>query len=158
MADLQTKKQEVFDYVYALLGGGMIDVELDPIHYETALTKALTRYRQRSDNSVEESYLFLETVIDQNEYTLPNEVVEVRKVFRRSIGARPSTSASGGPLYTQSYTVTITQNQTFTVNYNLLAVDTIVVEVNGNATTQYATDTTQRTITFNRRKRRRQFV
>lgn len=148
MADLQTKKQEVFDYVYALLGGGMIDVELDPIHYETALTKALTRYRQRSDNSVEESYIFMETVIDQNEYTLPSEVVEVRKIFRRSIGSRPSTSASGGPIYTQTYTVTSTQNQTFSVNYNLLAVDTIVVEVNGNATTQYATDTTQRTITF----------
>ena len=30
MARLQTQKQEVFDYVYALLGGGMIDVELDP--------------------------------------------------------------------------------------------------------------------------------
>jgi len=148
MADLQTKKQEVYDYVYALLGGGMVDVELDPVHYETALTKALTRYRQRSDNSVEESYLFMETVIDQNEYTLPNEVVEVRKIFRRSIGSRPSTSASGGPLYSQTYTVTQSQNQTFTVNYNLLAVDTIVVEVNGNATTQYATDTTQRTITF----------
>ena len=148
MADLQTKKQEVFDYVYALLGGGMVDVELDPIHYETALTKALTRYRQRSDNSVEESYLFMETVIDQNEYTLPNEVVEVRKIFRRSIGSRPSTSASGGPLYTQTYTVTQSQTQTFSVNYNLLAVDTIIVEVNGNATTQYSTDTTQRTITF----------
>ena len=148
MADLQTKKQEIFDYVYALLGGGMVDVELDPIHYETALTKALTRYRQRSDNSVEESYLFMETVIDQNEYTLPNEVVEVRKVFRRSIGSRPSSSASGGPIYSQTYTVTQSQTQTFSVNYNLLAVDTIVVEVNGNATTQYSTDTTQRTITF----------
>lgn len=148
MADLQTKKQEIFDYVYALLGGGMIDVELDPIHYETALTKALTRYRQRSDNSVEESYIFMETVIDQNEYTLPYEVVEVRKIFRRSIGSRPSTSASGGPIYTQTFTATSSQNQTFTVNYNLLAVDTIVVEVNGNATSAFATDTTLRTITF----------
>ena len=53
MATLQTKKQEIFDYVYAMLGGGMVDVELDPVHYETALTKALTRFRQRSDNSVE---------------------------------------------------------------------------------------------------------
>ncbi len=52
MADLKTQKQEVFDYVYAMLGGGMVDVELDPVHYETGLTKALTRYRQRSDGSV----------------------------------------------------------------------------------------------------------
>ena len=48
------QKQEIFDYVHAMLGGGMVDVELDPIHYETALKKALTRFRQRSDNSVEE--------------------------------------------------------------------------------------------------------
>jgi hypothetical protein len=149
MADLQTKKQEIFDYVYALLGGGMIDVELDPIHYNTALTKALTRYRQRSDNSVEESYIFMETVIDQNEYTLPQEVVEVRKIFRRSIGSRPSTSASGGPIFAQTFIASVSQNQTFTVNYNLLSVDTIIVEVNGNTTTQFSTDTTLRTITFN---------
>jgi hypothetical protein len=98
MSDLATQKQEVFDYVYAMLGGGMVDVELDPIHYETALTKALTRFRQRSDNSVEESYVFMETVIDQNEYTLPREVVEVRQIFRRSIGSRTG-GGDGGTLF-----------------------------------------------------------
>ena len=98
MADLQTQKQEVFDYVYALLGGGMVDVELDPIHYETALGKALSKFRQRSENSVEESYIFLETVIDQNTYTLPSEVIEVRQIFRRSIGSR-SGSGGGGTLF-----------------------------------------------------------
>ena len=66
MATTATKKQEIFDYVFAFLGGGMVDVELDPIHYETALTKALTKYRQRSDHSTEESYLFMPTIIDQN--------------------------------------------------------------------------------------------
>ena len=98
MADLQTQKQEVFDYVTAMLGGGMVDVELDPIHYETALKKALSRFRQRSDNSVEESYLFMPTVEDQNEYTLPNEVIEVRQLFRRSIGSR-SGGGDGGTLF-----------------------------------------------------------
>ena len=70
-----------------MLGGGMIDDELEPVHYNTALTKSLTKFRQRSDNSVEESYIFLPTVVDQNEYILPNEIVEVRKKFRRSIGS-----------------------------------------------------------------------
>lgn len=98
MADLATKKQEIFDYVHTMLGGGMVDVELDPIHYQTALNKALTRFRQRSDNSVEESYLFLTTVIDQNEYTLPNEVMEVRKLFRRSVGSR-SGGGDGGTIF-----------------------------------------------------------
>ena len=95
---LATQKQEVYDYVNTFLGGGMIDVELDPIHYQTALTKALTRFRQRSDNSVEESYMFLTTVIDQNEYTLPNEVIEVRKLYRRSIGSRTG-GGDGGSMF-----------------------------------------------------------
>jgi hypothetical protein len=95
---LATQKQEIFDYVHTFLGGGMVDVELDPVHYETALTKALTRFRQRSDNSVEESYLFMPTVLDQNTYTLPNEVVEVRQIFRRSIGSR-SGGGDGGTLF-----------------------------------------------------------
>lgn len=147
MSELQTSKQEIFEYVNAFLGGGMIDVELDPIHYETALSKALSKYRQRSDNSVEESYLFMETVIDQNEYTLPKEVIEVRKIFRRSIGSRPSTSASGGPIFTQSYR-SVQNQQTFNINYNLNSIQTIEVKVNNVETTDYATDTGQRSITF----------
>ena len=98
MAELKTKKQEIFDYVFNMLGGGMVDVELDPDHYETALKKALTRFRQRSDNSVEESYMFMQTVIDQNAYTLPKEVIEVRRLFRRSIGSR-SGGGGGGTLF-----------------------------------------------------------
>ena len=93
-----TTKQEIFDYVYTLLGGGMVDVELDPVHYETALEKAFIKFRQRSDNSVEESYFFMPTVEDQNEYTLPKEIVEVRQIFRRSIGSR-SGGGDGGTLF-----------------------------------------------------------
>ena len=98
MAELATQKQEIFDYVNTFLGGGMVDVELDPIHYQTALKKALSRFRQRSDNSVEESYIFLTTVVDQNEYVLPNEIMEVRKLFRRSIGSRTG-GGDGGSMF-----------------------------------------------------------
>jgi hypothetical protein len=98
MSDLKTQKQEIFDYVFAMLGGGMVDVELDPIHYETALTKALSRYRQRSDGSIEESYMFLPLVIDQNDYILPREVIEVRQIFRRTIGSRTG-GGDGGTLF-----------------------------------------------------------
>lgn len=98
MSELSSQRQEIFDYVYTMLGGDMVDVELDPRHYNTALDKALTRFRQRSDNSVEESYLFMPTIIDQNEYTLPNEVVEVHKIFRRSIGSRTG-GGDGGTLF-----------------------------------------------------------
>ena len=98
MTDLTTARQNVYDYVNTSLGGGMIDVELDPIHYETALGKALSKFRQRSDNSVEESYLFLTTVVDQNEYVLPSEVIEIRKLYRRSIGSRTG-GGDGGSLF-----------------------------------------------------------
>lgn len=101
MADsnLVTQKQQVFDYVNAMLGGGMIDVELDPMHYETALTKAFTKYRQRSENAVEESYITIKLEENVNTYTLPQEVIEVRKIFRRSIGSRLGGSADGGSLF-----------------------------------------------------------
>ena len=95
---INTKKQEIYKYVELSLGGGMVDVELDPEHYETALNTALTKFRQKSDNSVEESYLFLPTVIDQNDYTLPQEVMEVRTIFRRSIGSRTG-GGDGGTLF-----------------------------------------------------------
>ena len=98
MTDIVTQKQEIFDYVSAMLGGGMIDVELDPQHYEISLRTAFDKFRQRSDNSVEESYIFLDAVIDQNDYTLANEIVEVRKIFRRSIGSRTG-GGDGGTLF-----------------------------------------------------------
>ena len=100
MADnnLVTQKQEVFDYVNAFLGGGMVDVELDPIHYETGLTKALTRYRMRSDHSVEESYISLRLQEDENNYILPHEIMEVNKIYRRSVGSR-SGGGDGGTMF-----------------------------------------------------------
>ena len=41
MSDLQTQRQEIYDFVKNMLGGGMVEVELDPSHYETALTRTL---------------------------------------------------------------------------------------------------------------------
>ena len=97
-SNIQTKRQEVYKYIELNLGGGMVDVELDPEHYESALNTALTKFRQRSDNAVEESYIFLPTVIDQNDYILPAEVMEVRQIFRRSIGSRTG-GGDGGTLF-----------------------------------------------------------
>jgi hypothetical protein len=96
---LATKKQEIYDYVHTLLGGGMVDVELDPIHYETAYGKSLNRYRQRTENSVEESYITISLQENVNEYTLPDEIIEVRQIFRRSVGSRLGGTAEGGSLF-----------------------------------------------------------
>lgn len=94
MATLNELKQEVFDYVRFSLGDGMVDVELDPQHYEQALKASLLRYRQRSSNSVEESYAFLDILQDTDTYTLPDEVISVKQIFRRSIGSTSTSSAT----------------------------------------------------------------
>jgi len=94
MSQIEEQKQEVFEYCRTMLGDGMIDVELDPIHYETALKKSLSVFRQRSDNAVEESYCSLNLLEDQNEYILPQEIQQVRQIFRRSVGSR--TGGGGG--------------------------------------------------------------
>jgi hypothetical protein len=56
------------------------------------------RYRQRSQNSTEESFGFITLQVDQNEYFMPKEVMEVRQLFRRSIGSR-SGGGDGGSLF-----------------------------------------------------------
>jgi hypothetical protein len=98
MSQLDNAKQQVFEYVKAMLGDGMIDVELDPIHYDTALERSLGKYRQRGDSSVEESYMFLTLENNTNTYTLPKEVINVRQIFRRSIGSRTG-GGDGGTLF-----------------------------------------------------------
>lgn len=92
--DVTTLKSEIQKYIYLRLGGDMIDVELDPAHYDMCIEQALRRFRQRAGNSVESSYLFLSLVENQQEYVLPNEVEQVRQVFRRSVGASNTDSAT----------------------------------------------------------------
>jgi len=77
------------------LGGGMIDVELDPDHYNLAITKSLEKYRQRSSQSTEESFVLMELKIDVSEYTLADEVIEVKDIYRRVTG---SYSSSGNDI------------------------------------------------------------
>ena len=89
------ERNKVFEYVMHMLGGSMVDIDLDPRDYEIALDRALSRYRQRCAHSLEESYSFLELIQDQNEYRLPDEVIEVQSVFRRSVGSRSGMGAGG---------------------------------------------------------------
>lgn len=98
MNQIDQVKQDVYNYCKAMLGEGMIDIELDPVHYETALQRALGVFRQRADNAVEESYAFLMLEKDQNEYILPKEIQQVRQIFRRSIGSR-SGNGMGGTVF-----------------------------------------------------------
>jgi len=98
MLENETERQKVIEYVQNMLGSGMVDVELDPSHYNTAIDRSLAKFRQRSSNGVEESYGFLTINVDVNEYYLPKEVMNVRQLFRRSIGSR-SGGGEGGTLF-----------------------------------------------------------
>lgn len=98
MNEIESYRQDVVEYIRTFLGDGMVDVELDPKHYNVAIDRALAKYRQRSSNSVEESFGYLTLEMDQNEYILPKEVMSVREVFRRSIGSRTG-GGDGGTLF-----------------------------------------------------------
>ena len=126
MSSNDQAKQQVFDFCKAMLGDGMVDVELDPMHYETALNRALAVFRQRSDNAVEESYVFLNLLVDTNEYILPAEIQQVRQIYRRSIGSRTG-GGSGGTVfepfnlaYTNTYLLSST-NMGGLLTYELFA-------------------------------------
>ena len=98
MTETENERQKVIDYVKAMLGSGMVDVELDPIHYTTAIDRSLAKFRQRSSNAVEESFGVITVTTDQNDYVLPKEVENVRQLFRRSIGSRTG-GGDGGTIF-----------------------------------------------------------
>ncbi len=126
MSNIDQARQSVYDYCKTMLGDGMIDVELDPVHYETALDRALGVFRQRSDNAVEESYAFLTLTQDQNDYILPKEIQQVRQIYRRSIGSRTGNGAGGTVFepfnlaYTNTYLLSST-NMGGLLTYELFA-------------------------------------
>jgi hypothetical protein len=99
---LETLKQQLFDYVRLTLGDQIIDIELDPAHYETAYQRTIGTYRQRAQNAYEESYTFMELVTNVNIYTLPQEVITVRQIFRRTFGDSTGPFASNFDPFSQA--------------------------------------------------------
>jgi hypothetical protein len=99
---LQTLKQGVIEYVRLQLGDQIIDVELDAEHYESAYRAAISTYRQRAQNAYEESYTFMELVTNVNIYTLPQEVITVRQIFRRTFGDSTGPFASNFDPFSQA--------------------------------------------------------
>lgn len=112
MADLAELKQQLFNSVKYRLGGGIIDLELDPEHYEAAYRYALATYRQRGQNAYEESYMLLEIQANQNAYILPQEVTRVRQAFRRTVGLETGPSASSFDPFSSAIL------NTYLLNYN----------------------------------------
>ena len=99
---LETLKQNVIEYVRLQLGDQIIDIELDAEHYESAYRNAVSTYRQRAQNAYEESYTFMELVTNVNIYTLPQEVISVRQIFRRTFGDSTGPFASNFDPFSQA--------------------------------------------------------
>ena len=89
-------KDDLIKEIELRLGGQMVDVELDPEHYDLAIKKSLEKYRQRSENSVEESFVPLELKVEVTEYTLADEIIDVMDIYRRSSGTL--NAGSGGDI------------------------------------------------------------
>jgi hypothetical protein len=112
MASLQELKAQMFKNVELRLGGGIIDLELDPEHYESAYQYAIATYRQRSQNAFEESYHVLTVQKDTASYTLPQEITQVRQAFRRTIGLETGPGATSFDPFSSAIM------NTYLLNYN----------------------------------------
>ena len=90
-------REELIKELQLRLADGIVDVELDRDHYDIAINKAMSTYRQLSSGSVEESVVFIQTQPDVTDYTLPDEVMEVRRLFRRGVGTNSGTGSNFDP-------------------------------------------------------------
>jgi hypothetical protein len=158
MTESENQRQQVVDYVKLMLGDGMIDIELDPAHYSTAIDRALRKFRQRSSNSVEQSYAFLTLQTDENNYVLSSEVMNVRRIYRRSIGSRTG-GGDGGSLfepfnlaYSNTYLLTSTNMGGLATYYAFASYQKLVGKMFGSEI-NYMFNPTTKLLTIDQRPR-----
>lgn len=105
-------KQALFDNLKLRLGDGIIDLELDPQHYEAAFNYAIKVYRQRAQNATVESYTLMTVIKNVDTYTLPSEFINVRSVFRRTVGLETGPSSTSFDPFSSAIL------NTYLLNYN----------------------------------------
>ena len=110
--DLQEYKQAIFENCRLRLGGDIIDLELDPQHYEAAYNYAIKVYRQRAQNSTIESYTLMTVIKNVDTYTLPSEFINVRSLFRRTVGLETGPSSTSFDPFSSAIL------NTYLLNYN----------------------------------------
>ena len=110
--NLEELKQALFENCRLRLGGDIIDLELDPQHYEAAYNYAIKVYRQRAENAVQETYTLMTVVKNVDTYTLPAEFINVRCLFRRTVGLETGPSSSSFDPFSSAIL------NTYLLNYN----------------------------------------
>ena len=109
---LEELKQGLFQNVGYRLGNGIIDLELDPEHFEAAYNYTIKLYRQRAQNSTAESYTLFTIEKNVDIYTLPQEFINVRCLYRRTIGLETGPGASAFDPFSSAIL------NTYLLNYN----------------------------------------
>lgn len=109
MSSQITPKSTLIDQIQLGLGAGLIDVELDISHYELSVLEGIQKLRQQSDGSMLEKDLFLHVTRDQTEYTLPEEVQEIRRIYRRGVGAYTNGGINFDPVDAAFYNIYLLQ-------------------------------------------------
>jgi hypothetical protein len=110
--DLIEYKQGLFENLRLRLGGDIVDLELDPQHYEAAYNYAIKLYRQRAQNANIESYTLFTVQKNVYEYTLPAEFINVRSLFRRTVGLETGPSSTSFDPFSSAIL------NTYLLNYN----------------------------------------
>ena len=105
-------KEALFNNIRLRLGDGIIDIELDPQHYEAAFNYAIKLYRQRAQNANIESYTLFTVIKNVDTYTLPSEFINVRALFRRTVGLETGPSSSSFDPFSSAIL------NTYLLNYN----------------------------------------
>lgn len=109
MSSQVTPKIRLINEIQLLLGSQLVDVELDIDHYNLAVTLGLQKLRQQSDGSMLEKDIFLHITRDITEYTLPEEVQEVRRLYRRGVGAYTNGGINFDPVDAAFYNIYLLQ-------------------------------------------------
>jgi len=109
---LDQLKDGLFQNLRYRLGDGMIDIELDPQHYEAAYNYAVKVYRQRAQAATEESYILMTIEKNVDTYTLPAEFINVRSIFRRTVGLETGPGSSSFDPFSSAIL------NTYLLNYN----------------------------------------
>ena len=92
-----------------MLGAQMVEIELDVEHIDLAITIGIEKLRQRSDGALLEKDIFLHITRDITEYTLPDEVQEVRRLYRRGVGAYTNGGVNFDPVDAAFYNIYLLQ-------------------------------------------------
>lgn len=97
MSATESPRTKLKRQLQVLLGVNMVEIELEPEDYDTAIDLAIERIRQRTTGGVEESHIFftLEPFVDT--YTMPEEVQEVERLYRRGVGANSTGGTNFDP-------------------------------------------------------------